>query len=210
MLRCSCSLCFRPLQSQELPSKGKQGRFRLNLLGKRVDYSGRSVIVVGPELKLWQCGLPIKMALELFKPFLMKKLVDKSVVFNIKKAKTLVESESPEVYAILDEVVKEHPVMLNRAPTLHRLGIHTLYDMLWFFPRFVENRSEIKEIRQLYDGYTMYSYERLNNIRQRYDGGSMFKELLISNYDMEERIRTMPRQMNFSDLTVENGTIIYE
>ena len=125
----------RPLKSISDLLKGKQGRFRLNLLGKRVDYSGRSVIVVGPELKLWQCGLPTKMALELFKPFLMKKLVDKDVVFNIKKAKMLVESESPEVYAILDEVVKEHPVMLNRAPTLHRLGI------LAFEPVLVEGKA---------------------------------------------------------------------
>ncbi len=125
----------RPLKSISDLLKGKQGRFRLNLLGKRVDYSGRSVIVVGPELKLWQCGLPTKMALELFKPFLMKKLVDKDVVFNIKKAKTLVESESPEVYAILDEVVKEHPVMLNRAPTLHRLGIQA------FEPVLVEGKA---------------------------------------------------------------------
>ena len=125
----------RPLKSISDLLKGKQGRFRLNLLGKRVDYSGRSVIVVGPELKLWQCGLPTKMALELFKPFLMKKLVDKDVVFNIKKAKMLVESESPEVYAILDEVVKEHPVMLNRAPTLHRLGI------MAFEPVLVEGKA---------------------------------------------------------------------
>ena len=125
----------RPLKSISDLLKGKQGRFRLNLLGKRVDYSGRSVIVVGPELKLWQCGLPTKMALELFKPFLMKKLVDKDVVFNIKKAKMLVESESPEVFAILDEVVKEHPVMLNRAPTLHRLGIQA------FEPVLVEGKA---------------------------------------------------------------------
>ncbi|MDY4985305.1 MAG: DNA-directed RNA polymerase subunit beta' [Treponema sp.] len=125
----------RPLKSISDLLKGKQGRFRLNLLGKRVDYSGRSVIFVGPELKLWQCGLPTKMALELFKPFLMKKLVDKDVVFNIKKAKMLVESESPEVYAILDEVVKEHPVMLNRAPTLHRLGI------MAFEPVLVEGKA---------------------------------------------------------------------
>ena len=125
----------RPLKSISDMLKGKQGRFRLNLLGKRVDYSGRSVIVVGPELKLWQCGLPTKMALELFKPFLMKKLVDKDVVFNIKKAKMLVESESPEVFAILDEVVKEHPVMLNRAPTLHRLGIQA------FEPVLVEGKA---------------------------------------------------------------------
>ena len=120
----------RPLNSISYMLKGKQGRFRQNLLGKRVDYSGRSVIVCGPELKLWQCGLPEKMALELFKPFIMKKLVDKQVVFNIKKAKTLVESESPEVYAVLDEVVREHPVMLNRAPTLHRLGIQAFEPVL--------------------------------------------------------------------------------
>ena len=120
----------RPLKSISDMLKGKQGRFRQNLLGKRVDYSGRSVIVVGPELKLWQCGLPEKMALELFKPFIMKKLVDKGVVFNIKKARSLVESESTEVFAILDEVVREHPVMLNRAPTLHRLGIQAFEPVL--------------------------------------------------------------------------------
>jgi len=125
----------RPLKSISDMLKGKQGRFRQNLLGKRVDYSGRSVIVVGPELHLWQCGLPTKMALELFKPFIMKKLVDKDVVFNIKKAKMLVEQESPEVYAILDEVVREHPVMLNRAPTLHRLGIQA------FEPVLVEGKA---------------------------------------------------------------------
>ncbi|MDE5899380.1 MAG: DNA-directed RNA polymerase subunit beta' [Treponemataceae bacterium] len=125
----------RPLKSISDMLKGKSGRFRQNLLGKRVDYSGRSVIVVGPELKLWQCGLPTKMALELFKPFIMKKLVDKDVVFNIKKAKMLVESEAPEVFSILDEVVREHPVMLNRAPTLHRLGI------LAFEPVLVEGKA---------------------------------------------------------------------
>ena len=125
----------RPLKSISDMLKGKQGRFRQNLLGKRVDYSGRSVIVVGPELKLWQCGLPTKMALELFKPFIMKKLVDKGVVFNIKKAKLLVEAEAPEVFSILDEVVREHPVMLNRAPTLHRLGI------LAFEPVLVEGKA---------------------------------------------------------------------
>ncbi|MBO7637783.1 MAG: DNA-directed RNA polymerase subunit beta', partial [Treponema sp.] len=120
----------RPLKSISDMLKGKQGRFRQNLLGKRVDYSGRSVIVVGPELKLWQCGLPEKMALELFKPFIMKKLVDKGIAGNIKKAKTYVDTESPEVYAILDEVVREHPVMLNRAPTLHRLGIQAFEPVL--------------------------------------------------------------------------------
>ncbi|MCL2761978.1 MAG: DNA-directed RNA polymerase subunit beta' [Treponema sp.] len=125
----------RPLKSISDMLKGKQGRFRQNLLGKRVDYSGRSVITVGPDLKMWQCGLPTKMAMELFKPFIMKKLVDKDVVYNIKKAKMLVEAESPEVFAILDEVVKEHPVLLNRAPTLHRLGIQA------FEPVLVEGKA---------------------------------------------------------------------
>jgi DNA-directed RNA polymerase subunit beta' len=125
----------RPLKSISDMLKGKQGRFRQNLLGKRVDYSGRSVITVGPELKMWQCGIPTKMALELFKPFIMKKLVDKDVVYNIKKAKILVEQETPEVFAILDEVVKEHPVLLNRAPTLHRLGIQA------FEPVLVEGKA---------------------------------------------------------------------
>ncbi|MDR2134174.1 MAG: DNA-directed RNA polymerase subunit beta' [Treponema sp.] len=125
----------RPLKSISDMLKGKQGRFRQNLLGKRVDYSGRSVITVGPDLRMWQCGLPTKMALELFKPFIMKKLVDKDVVYNIKKAKMLVEQETPEVFAILDEVVKEHPVLLNRAPTLHRLGIQA------FEPVLVEGKA---------------------------------------------------------------------
>ncbi len=120
----------RPLKSLSDMLKGKQGRFRQNLLGKRVDYSGRSVIVVGPELKLHQCGLPAKMALELFKPFIMKKLVEKDVVYNIKKAKNLVEQETPEVWAVLDGVVREHPVLLNRAPTLHRLGIQAFEPVL--------------------------------------------------------------------------------
>ncbi|MDR1288711.1 MAG: DNA-directed RNA polymerase subunit beta' [Treponema sp.] len=125
----------RPLKSISDMLKGKQGRFRQNLLGKRVDYSGRSVITVGPDLKMWQCGLPTKMALELFKPFIMKKLVDKDVVYNIKKAKMLVEAETSEVFAVLDEVVKEHPVLLNRAPTLHRLGIQA------FEPVLVEGKA---------------------------------------------------------------------
>jgi DNA-directed RNA polymerase subunit beta' len=125
----------RPLKSISDMLKGKQGRFRQNLLGKRVDYSGRSVITVGPDLKMWQCGLPTKMAMELFKPFLMKKLVDKDIVYNIKKAKMLVEAETPEVYQVLDEVVREHPVLLNRAPTLHRLGIQA------FEPVLVEGKA---------------------------------------------------------------------
>ncbi|VDB00917.1 DNA-directed RNA polymerase beta' subunit [Olavius algarvensis spirochete endosymbiont] len=125
----------RPLKSLSDLLKGKQGRFRQNLLGKRVDYSGRSVIVVGPKLKLHQCGLPTKMALELYKPFIMKKLVEKDVVYNIKKAKKLVEQGTPEVWSVLDEVVREHPVLLNRAPTLHRLGIQA------FEPVLVEGKA---------------------------------------------------------------------
>ena len=120
----------RPLKSLSDMLKGKQGRFRQNLLGKRVDYSGRSVIVVGPELKIHQCGVPSKMALELFKPFIMRKLVQKDVALNYKKAKVIVEQESPEAWEILDEVVKEHPVLLNRAPTLHRLGIQAFEPVL--------------------------------------------------------------------------------
>ncbi|MBR6084577.1 MAG: DNA-directed RNA polymerase subunit beta' [Spirochaetales bacterium] len=120
----------RPLKSLSDMLKGKQGRFRQNLLGKRVDYSGRSVIVVGPELRMHQCGVPSKMALELFKPFLIKKLVQDGLASNVKKAKTLVETEASEVWSVLDEVVKEHPVMLNRAPTLHRLGIQAFEPVL--------------------------------------------------------------------------------
>ena len=110
--------------------KGKQGRFRQNLLGKRVDYSGRSVIVVGPELKLHQCGLPKKMALELFKPFVMRLLVEKGHAHNIKSAKRIVERVRPEVWDVLEEVIKDHPVLLNRAPTLHRLGIQAFMPVL--------------------------------------------------------------------------------
>lgn len=120
----------RSLKSLSDMLKGKQGRFRQNLLGKRVDYSGRSVIIVGPELKLHQCGLPKKMALELFKPFIMKRLKDKELVPNIKSAKKKVEREEDEVWAVLEEVVKEHPVLLNRAPTLHRLGIQAFEPVL--------------------------------------------------------------------------------
>jgi DNA-directed RNA polymerase subunit beta' len=113
----------RPLKSLSDMIKGKQGRFRQNLLGKRVDYSGRSVIVVGPELKLHQCGLPKRMALELFKPFIFNKLEEKGYATTIKAAKKLVEKETAEVWDALEEVIREHPVLLNRAPTLHRLGI---------------------------------------------------------------------------------------
>ena len=125
----------RALKSLSDMLKGKQGRFRQNLLGKRVDYSGRSVIVVGPELKIYQCGLPKEMAIELFKPFVMKELVAKGTAHNIKSAKKMVERLQPEVWDILEEVIKEHPVMLNRAPTLHRLGIQA------FEPTLVEGKA---------------------------------------------------------------------
>ena len=120
----------RPLKSLADMLKGKQGRFRQNLLGKRVDYSGRSVIVVGPELKLHQCGLPKKMALELFKPFIYSRLDAKGLSTTVKQAKKLVEKEKPEVWDILDEVIREHPILLNRAPTLHRLGIQAFEPVL--------------------------------------------------------------------------------
>ena len=113
----------RPLKSLSDMLKGKQGRFRQNLLGKRVDYSGRSVIVVGPQLLLHQCGLPKLMALELFKPFVMKRLVDLDLAQNIKAAKRMVERRRAQVWDVLGDVIEEHPVLLNRAPTLHRLGI---------------------------------------------------------------------------------------
>lgn len=125
----------RPLKSLSDMLKGKQGRFRQNLLGKRVDYSGRSVIVVGPELKFYQCGLPKKMALELFKPFVMDKLVKEGYAHNIKSAKSIVEKVKPEVWDVLEDVIKSHPVLLNRAPTLHRLGIQA------FEPILVEGKA---------------------------------------------------------------------
>ena len=125
----------RPLKSLSDMLKGKQGRFRQNLLGTRVDYSGRSVIVVGPELRLHQCGLPKAMAVELFKPFIIHKLVEKGIAETVKRAKKIVEKESPEVYEILEEIIQDHPVLLNRAPTLHRLGIQA------FEPVLVEGKA---------------------------------------------------------------------
>lgn len=125
----------RALKSLSDLLKGKQGRFRQNLLGKRVDYSGRSVIVVGPELKIYQCGLPKEMAIELFKPFVMKELVSRGLAHNIKSAKRMVERVKPEVWDVLEDVIKDHPVLLNRAPTLHRLGIQA------FEPKLVEGRA---------------------------------------------------------------------
>ena len=125
----------RPLKSLSDMLKGKQGRFRQNLLGKRVDYSGRSVIVAGPTLRLQQCGLPKLMALELFKPFVMKRLVDQQLAQNIKSAKRMVERRKSQVWDVLEDVIKEHPVLLNRAPTLHRLGIQA------FEPLLVEGKA---------------------------------------------------------------------
>ena len=125
----------RALKSLSDMLKGKSGRFRQNLLGKRVDYSGRSVIVVGPEMKIYQCGVPKEMALELFKPFVMKELEKRGISQNIKNAKKLVERVNPQVWDILEDVIKEHPVMLNRAPTLHRLGIQA------FEPILVEGKA---------------------------------------------------------------------
>ena len=125
----------RPLKSLSHMLKGKQGRFRQNLLGKRVDYSGRSVIVVGPNLKMYQCGLPKEMAIELFKPFVMKELVERGLAHNIKSAKRKIERMHSEVWDVLEDVIKEHPVLLNRAPTLHRLGIQA------FEPTLVEGRA---------------------------------------------------------------------
>ncbi len=125
----------RALKSLSDMLKGKQGRFRQNLLGKRVDYSGRSVIVVGPELKLYQCGLPKEMAIELFRPFVMKKLVEDGLANNIKSAKKMIDKGKTEVWDALEDIIKDRPVMLNRAPTLHRLGIQA------FEPVLVEGRA---------------------------------------------------------------------
>ena len=125
----------RPLKSLSEILRGKQGRFRQNLLGKRVDYSGRSVIVVGPELKIYQCGLPKEMALELFRPFVMKRLIETHKANSIKDAKKKVDRVAPEVWDALEYVIKEHPVLLNRAPTLHRLSIQA------FEPILVEGRA---------------------------------------------------------------------
>lgn len=125
----------RPLKSLSDSLKGKQGRFRQNLLGKRVDYSGRSVVVVGPELKLHECGLPKSMALELFKPFILSKLEEKGFTQTVKSAKKFVEKEKPEIWDLLEEIIRDHPVILNRAPTLHRLGIQA------FYPRLVEGKA---------------------------------------------------------------------
>jgi DNA-directed RNA polymerase subunit beta' len=212
----------RPLKSLSDMLKGKQGRFRQNLLGKRVDYSGRSVIVVGPELKLHQCGLPKAMALELFKPFIIHKLVDKGIAETVKRAKKIVERESPEVYEILEEIIKDHPVLLNRAPTLHRLGIQA------FEPVLVEGKAirihplVCAAFNADFDGDQMavhvpLSFEaqlesRLlmlssNNILKPSDGRPVAEpsqDIVLGCYfltkgpmDLQERIKTAPR---FADL----------
>src|SRR3989344_5314659 len=125
----------RPLKALSEMLKGKQGRFRHNLLGKRVDYSGRSVIVVGPELRFNQCGLPKKMALDLFEPFIVKRLKDLGYVYTIRSAKKMIQKQAPEVWDVLEEIIKGHPVLLNRAPTLHRLGIQA------FEPTLIEGEA---------------------------------------------------------------------
>ena len=125
----------RALKSLSSMLKGKQGRFRQNLLGKRVDYSGRSVIVVGPSLKMYECGIPKEMALELFKPHVIRGLVEKEIVHNIKSAKKMIENQDDRVWDVVEEVIKEHPVLLNRAPTLHRLGIQA------FEPKLIDGKA---------------------------------------------------------------------
>merc|ERR1711935_875930 len=125
----------RPLKSLAEMLKGKQGRFRQNLLGKRVDYSGRSVIVVGPDLKLHECGLPKKMALELFKPFIIRKLIERGIVKTVKSAKKFVDVKNPIIWDILENILRGHPILLNRAPTLHRLGIQA------FQPKLIEGKA---------------------------------------------------------------------
>ncbi len=159
----------RPLKSLSHMLKGKQGRFRQNLLGKRVDYSGRSVIVVGPNLKMYQCGLPKQMAIELFKPFVMKELVEKGLAHNIKSAKRKIERLDTEVWDVLEEVIKEHPVMLNRAPTLHRLGIQA------FEPVLVEGKAisfihlyVLRLTRTLMETKWLYTYHYLLKHKQKH------------------------------------------
>ena len=144
----------RPLKSLTDLIRGKKGRFRQNLLGKRVDYSGRSVIVIGPSLKIYQCGLPKQMALELFKPFVMHKLVESGLTPNVKSARRFIERGRDEVWAILEGIIKDHPVMLNRAPTLHRLGIQAFEpvliearlsgSILWSVPHSTQTLTEIR------------------------------------------------------------------
>ena len=128
--RPSSRAVIAPLRSLSEMLRGKQGRFRQNLLGKRVDYSGRSVIVVGPELKLTQCGIPKEMALEMFKPFVLRELIVRGIAPNVKNAKNVLERRTPEVFDILEEITRDHPVLLNRAPTLHKLGIQAFYPIL--------------------------------------------------------------------------------
>ncbi len=221
----------RALKSLSDMLKGKQGRFRQNLLGKRVDYSGRSVIVVGPELKLYQCGLPKEMAIELFKPFVMKELVSKGTAHNIKSAKKMVERLQTEVWDVLEEVIKEHPVMLNRAPTLHRLGIQA------FEPVLVEGKA-IKlhplvctAFNADFDGDQMAVHLPLsveaqaecrflllspNNLLKPSDGGPVAvpsQDMVLGIYyltiikEMEGGIKHFYKSMNEAILAYENSVI---
>jgi DNA-directed RNA polymerase beta' subunit len=164
----------RPLKSLSDTLKGKQGRFRQNLLGKRVDYSGRSVIVVGPELKLHQCGLPKKMALELFKPFIYNQLEKQGLAATIKQAREMVERQEAVVWDILEEVIREHPVLLNRAPTLHRLGIQAFEPVLVEGKRSRFTRSSVRRLTPTSTATRWrftFRFHRSANRSERFDVG---------------------------------------
>ncbi|HWP38649.1 MAG TPA: DNA-directed RNA polymerase subunit beta' [Gemmatimonadales bacterium] len=226
----------RPLKSLSDMLKGKQGRFRQNLLGKRVDYSGRSVIVVGPELRLHQCGLPKTMAVELFKPFIIHKLVEKGIAETVKRAKKIVERESPDVYEILEEIIQDHPVLLNRAPTLHRLGIQA------FEPVLVEGKAirihplVCAAFNADFDGDQMAVHVPLsfeaqiearvlmvssNNILKPSDGRPVAEpsqDMVLGSYfltktpvDFAERIKTAPFMGSLAEveIAVVNGCLTY-
>ncbi len=177
--------------------KGKQGRFRQNLLGKRVDYSGRSVIVVGPELKIWQCGLPKKMALELFKPFIIKRILDRELAYNVRSASRLIEEETDEVWAILEEVVKDKLVLLNRAPTLHRLGIQA------FYPVLIEGESirihplVCKAFNADFDGDQMAVHLPLSESAQK-----EAREIMLSSYNLLKPATGTPIVTLYQDIVL--------
>src|SRR2546426_461697 len=185
----------RPLKSLSDTLKGKQGRFRQNLLGKRVDYSGRSVIVVGPYLKLHQCGLPKKMALELFKPFILRKLEERGIASSIKAAKKFVEKERPEVWDILEDVIKEHPVLLNRAPTLHRLGIQA------FEPILVEGKAI--EIHPLVCTAFNADFDLQARIRLRWNGEIVETTVgrTLLNEIVPEQLRFVNQELKKKEIT---------
>src|SRR5215470_17015115 len=203
----------RPLKSLSDTLKGKQGRFRQNLLGKRVDYSGRSVIVVGPYLKLYQCGLPKKMALELFKPFILRKLEERGIASSIKAAKKYVEKERPEVWDILEEVIQEHPVLLNRAPTLHRLGIQAfepILDMVFGIYYMTKERPGAKGEGRLFadpeDLRIAYDNEDVDlqaRIRLRYNGSVIETTVgrALLNDVVPEPLRFVNRELKKKEIT---------